>query len=120
MRHVSSEWSFLDIVTHFFASILNGIENMAIANGYFVIITTSHESYEHEKRNIENLVNMRVEGIIACLSQETTDFSHILPPWKTLICHLSCSTVFAWPTSFRSVIADGAQSAQMATQHLFG
>lgn len=51
-----------DIVTHFFASILNGIENMAIANGYFVIITTSHESYEHEKRNIENLVNMRVEG----------------------------------------------------------
>ena len=34
-----------DIVTHFFASILNGIENMAIANGYFVIITTSHESY---------------------------------------------------------------------------
>lgn len=65
-----------DIVTHFFASILNGIENMAIANGYFVIITTSHESYEHEKRNIENLVNMRVEGIIACLSQETTDYSH--------------------------------------------
>lgn len=41
-----------DIVTHFFASILNGIENMAIANGYFVIITTSHESYEHEKRNV--------------------------------------------------------------------
>lgn len=63
-----------DIVTHFFASILNGIENMAIDNGYFVIITTSHESFEHEKRNIENLVNMRVEGIIACLSQETTDF----------------------------------------------
>ena len=61
-----------------FASILNGIENMAIANGYFVIITTSHESFEHEKRNIENLVNMRVEGIIACLSQETTDFAHFV------------------------------------------
>ena len=42
-----------DIVTHFFASILSGIEDTAIANGYFVIITTSHESYEHEKRNIE-------------------------------------------------------------------
>ena len=66
-----------DIVTHFFASILNGIENMAVANGYFVIITTSHEAYEYEKRNIENLVNMRVEGIIACLSQETRDYSHL-------------------------------------------
>ena len=30
-----------------------------IANGYFVIITTSHESYDHEKRNIENLVVCR-------------------------------------------------------------
>ena len=66
-----------DIVTHFFASILNGIENMAVDNGYFIIITTSHESYEYEKRNIENLVNMRVEGIIACLSQETTDYTHL-------------------------------------------
>ena len=66
-----------DIVTHFFASILNGIENMAVDNGYFIIITTSHESYEYEKRNIENLVNMRVEGIIACLSQETTDYAHL-------------------------------------------
>lgn len=65
-----------EIVTHFFSSILSGIEDMAIANGYFVIIATSHELYEHEKRNIENLVNMRVEGIIACLSQETTDYRH--------------------------------------------
>ena len=65
-----------DLVTHFFSSILSGIEDTAVANGYFVIITTSHESYEHEKRNIENLVNMRVEGIIACVSQETTDYSH--------------------------------------------
>ena len=67
-----------DIVTHFFASILSGIEDTAIANGYFVIITTSHESYDHEKRNIENLVNMHVEGIIGCLSQETTDYAHWL------------------------------------------
>lgn len=39
-----------DIVTHFFASILNGIENMAIANGYFVIITTSHERTNMKKK----------------------------------------------------------------------
>ena len=70
----------IGIVTHFFSSILSGIEDTAIANGYFVIITTSHERFEHEKRNIENLVNMRVEGIIACLSQETTDYSH----WASL------------------------------------
>lgn len=106
-----------DIVTHFFASILNGIENMAIANGYFVIITTSHESYEHEKRNIENLVNMRVEGIIACLSQETTDYSHF-EALKDINMPLILFDRVCLTDQFSSVVADGAQSAQMATQHL--
>ncbi len=106
-----------DIVTHFFSSILSGIEDMAIANGYFVIITTSHESYEYEKKNIENLVNMRVEGIIACLSQETTDFSH----WAALADINMPVILFdrvCLPDMFSTVVADGEHSAQMATQHL--
>lgn len=106
-----------DIVTHFFSSILSGIEDMAVANGYFVIITTSHESYEHEKRNIENLVSMRVEGIIACLSQETTDYSH----WEALA-NINMPLILfdrvCLPERFSTVIADGAESAQAATQHL--
>ncbi len=106
-----------DIVTHFFASILSGIEDMAIANGYFVIIATSHESYEHEKRNIENLVNMRVEGIIACLSQETTHYEHF-----TALSDINMPLVLfdrvCLAEQFSTVIADGAYSAQKATQHL--
>ena len=106
-----------EIVTHFFSSILSGIEDMAIANGYFVIIATSHELYEHEKRNIENLVNMRVEGIIACLSQETTDYRH----FKTLSDINMPVVLFdrvCLPELFSTVVADGVQSAQKATQHL--
>ncbi|WP_319505781.1 LacI family DNA-binding transcriptional regulator [Bacteroides graminisolvens] len=106
-----------DIVTHFFASILNGIENMAVKNGYFVIITTSHESYEHEKRNVENLVNMRVEGIIACLSQETTDYSHFAE-LKDINMPLIMFDRVCLTDQFSSVVADGEHSAQMATQHL--
>ena len=102
-----------DIVTHFFASILNGIENMAVANGYFVIITTSHEAYEYEKRNIENLVNMRVEG----LSQETRDYSH-LAALKDINMPLILFDRVCLTDQFSSVVADGVQSAQMATQHL--
>ena len=106
-----------DIVTHFFSSILNGIENMAIRNGYFVIITTSHESYENEKRNIENLVNMRVEGIIACLSQETTDYSHFTA-LKDINMPLILFDRVCLIDQFSSVVADGEHSAQIATQHL--
>ena len=53
-----------DIVTHFFASILSGIEDMAVANGYFVIITTSHESYEHEKRSLRQTRSKRMRGML--------------------------------------------------------
>ncbi len=106
-----------DIVTHFFSSILSGIEDTAVANGYFVIITTSHESYEHEKRSIENLVNMRVEGIIACLSQETTDYHHF-----TSLSDINMPVVLfdrvCLPELFSTVVADGACSAQKVTQHL--
>lgn len=106
-----------DIVTHFFASILSGIEDMAVANGYFVIITTSHESFEHEKRNLENLVSMRVEGIIACLSQETTDFRHL-----TSLTDINMPIVLfdriCLPEVFSTVVADGEMSARKATLHL--
>lgn len=106
-----------DIVTHFFASILSGIEDMAVSNGYFVIITTSHESFEHEKRNLENLVNMRVEGIIACLSQETIGFRHF-----TSLVDINMPVVLfdriCLPEVFSTVVADGTVSAQKATRHL--
>lgn len=106
-----------DIVTHFFSAILSGIEDMAVANGYFVIITTSHEAYEHEKRNIENLINMRVEGIIACLSQETTNYNHFIA-----LSDINMPVVLfdrvCLPELFPTVVADGALSAQKATQHL--
>ena len=106
-----------DIVTHFFASILSGIEDTAVADGYFVIITTSHESYEYEKRNIENLVNMRVEGIIACLSQETTDFTHFSALADINVPLILFDRV-CLTEQFSTVVADGAHSAQVATQHL--
>ena len=65
-----------DLVTHFFSSVISGIEEVAKEHGYFVIISSSYESYQKEKENIENLMKARVEGFIICLSQETTDYSH--------------------------------------------
>ena len=60
---------------------------------------------------------MRVEGIIACLSQETTDYSH----WASLA-DINMPLVFfdrvCLTERFSSVVTDGAQSAQAATQHL--
>ena len=65
-----------DIVTHFFSSIISGIESFAEDKGYFIVIASSNESYKKEVEYVNNLLKTRVEGLIVCLSQETKDFSH--------------------------------------------
>ncbi len=65
-----------DIVTHFYASIISGIEEVASKYGYFCIISSSGESLLKEVESVNNLLKARVEGLIVCLSQETREFSH--------------------------------------------
>lgn len=60
----------------FFSSVVESIEKELNAEGYNIIITQSNESQEKEKRNIETLLQIQVDGIIASLANETIDFSH--------------------------------------------
>ena len=64
------------VVHEFFATVLRGIEDVAYANGYSVIICNTHESYEREVIDAKALVNGRVDGILACVSKETGDYEH--------------------------------------------
>ncbi len=66
-----------DVSFNHYAHIVKRIEAEARKEGYMCIITDSDDKYETEKNCLELLVNMHVEGIIICLSQETTDFAHI-------------------------------------------
>lgn len=106
-----------DIVTHFYSSIISGINDVARKNGYSVIITSSYEQYEQELHCVEDLVSMRVEGVLACLSQETTDYSHFLSladmDTPLVLFDRVCLT-----DTFSSVVADNMESARVATIHL--
>lgn len=106
-----------DLVTHFYSSIISGINDVARQNGYSVIITSSYEQYEQELHCVEDLVNMRVEGILACLSQETIDYSHFLS-----LSDMDIPLVFfdrvCMPNTIPSVVADNMESALVATKHL--
>lgn len=105
-----------DIVTHFYSSIISGITDVARKNGYSVIISSSYEQYQQERQCVEDLINIRVEGIIACLSQETTDYSH----FETLA-DQNIPLVFfdrvCLIDQFSSVVTNNAESAQQATEH---
>jgi LacI family transcriptional regulator len=65
-----------DLVTHFFSSVISGIETYAAGRDYYIIISSSYESFRKEKECLENLMNSRVEGMIISISMETEDFSH--------------------------------------------
>lgn len=66
-----------DVAFNHNAHIVKSIEAEARKAGYMCIITDSNDSSENEANCIELLLNMHVEGIIICLSQETTDFTHL-------------------------------------------
>lgn len=66
-----------EVVHHFFSNVINGIIAEAEKNGYLVITLQSNESLELEKKQIELLINKRVDGIIMSLSNESNFDSHI-------------------------------------------
>ncbi len=62
----------------FFSSVIRGIEEIANASHYNVMICQSYDNYEKEVATVEALLNAQVDGIIASHGKETKDFSHFL------------------------------------------
>lgn len=106
-----------NLVTHYYAAVLDGIEEEAYRAGYSVISANSHEDFEDEKQAVDNFIGLHVEGIIACLAQTTTDYSHFEE-----ISEMGIPLVFFGRTCltdrFSCVTANGDEAAQLATQHL--
>lgn len=106
-----------DLVTHYYAAVLDGIEDYATKAGYAVIAANSHEDHIREENAIDNFVGMYVEGIIACLAQDTVDYSHFVE-----INNMGIPLVFfartCLPDMFSSVVSNGDEAAYEATRHL--
>lgn len=62
-----------DLENSFFSYIVDSMIDYATEHNYFTILTVSREKEKIEKQNIEKLAGMRVDGLLVCLSQETTD-----------------------------------------------
>ena len=106
-----------NLVTHYYAAVLDGIEDYASKLGYSVISSNSHEDHEREAQALDNFLNMHVEGIIACLAQDTTDYSHFEQLHKMgvpLVFFARCCL----EDMFSQVVGNGDVAAQEATQHM--
>ena len=65
-----------EIVHYFFSSIVQGIEEVAFAEGFNVLLFRSEESYMKELKITESLINARVAGVLASVSKETDRYEH--------------------------------------------
>lgn len=69
-----------ELVHHFFTQVISGIEHIANANGYNVIICLSNESFEREVIHMEMLAQGSIDGFIMSLAKETQekgDYHHL-------------------------------------------
>lgn len=62
-----------DLENVFFAYLVDSIIDTAKEHNYNIILTVSREREVFEKNNIKNLIDLRVDGLLVCVSQETAD-----------------------------------------------
>lgn len=62
--------------SHFFSSVVENIEKVLNLNGYNIIMTQSNELYAKECQEIDTLLKIQVDGIIASMANETTNLEY--------------------------------------------
>ena len=62
-----------DLENSFFSYVIDSIIDGATERNYHVILTVSRENEATERKNIENLIGMRVDGLLVSVSQSTSN-----------------------------------------------
>jgi LacI family transcriptional regulator len=62
-----------DLENSFFSHVVHSIIDTATERDYQVLMAVSREKRDLENRNIRNLLGQRVDGLLVCVSQETSD-----------------------------------------------
>jgi LacI family transcriptional regulator/LacI family repressor for deo operon, udp, cdd, tsx, nupC, and nupG len=61
---------------YYFSSILTGIEEAALARGYYIMVTLSNEQYEREARICDMFYRLKVCGVIVSQAKDTRSYEH--------------------------------------------
>jgi len=109
-----------DLLSHFFAMAIHGIETEANSKGYKIIICLSNETREKESESIKTMINGSVDGLIISLSKETQitgDYGHFEEALKYDF------PVVLFDRTFEKMICDKISindqlAAKEATEHL--
>jgi len=65
--------------SYFMSNVIAGMEHIATAEGYNLIISQSLETLQKEQANVDTMFNSRVDGLLVSLSYETENLNHFDP-----------------------------------------
>lgn len=102
---------------NFFGSVVHGIESIASEYGYHTLIYQSEETTELEIKAIEAFLSARVDGILASLAKQDTDFSHFSDLRKKKV-PLVLFDRANDSLNIPSVVIDDYKGGYSATEHL--
>lgn len=103
--------------SYFMATVISGIEKVANAAGYNLIISQSEESYKKEVSGVTTMFNSRVDGLLVSLAYNTENLEHFEALLKKeipivffdrVIDHSACT----------SIIINNRQAGYDVTRHL--
>lgn len=106
-----------EIANNFFTLVIKGIEDIAQAQEYHVLIYITHENSAREIAYCNHLLNGRVDGVLMSMSGEMDDIDHI----NSLIEHHVPVVFFdriCEQISTVKIITDDYESAFTGTEHL--
>ena len=105
------------LVNLFFSKALDGIQQIANANNYNILIAQSRESVELEKQNVEAMLARNVDGLIVSISKETVATDHFSSILKSSIPIIFFDRI---PEDIHSsrVVIDDYEASYRAVEHL--
>ena len=66
-----------EVVHYFFSSVISGIDDLAYANDYNVMVAQTNENYEREVHSVQGMLSSRVAGLLVSVSKTTRAYEHL-------------------------------------------
>ncbi len=105
------------IAHHFFGAIIETIYDIAFEHNYEIILTVSQENAEREKKHLQTLLAMKVDGIIISISQETNDYSVFEMIERRGVPIVFIDRIPEMNIEYNSVVVDDRGGAFKAVEH---
>jgi LacI family transcriptional regulator len=116
-RHSNTIGVIVPKIAHFFFStVIEAIYDAAFENNYEIILTVSQENAEREKKHIQTLLSMRVDGIIISVSQQTQDHT-LFETVRKMGVPLTFMDRVIDIKGYNTVVVDDRGGAFAATEH---